>query len=44
MSFNGPFFYQIKRTNMDTPMAVSYANIFISEFKQRLLLDYEQKY
>ena len=29
---------------MGTPMAVSYANIFMSEFEQRLLQDYEQRY
>ena len=44
MSFNGRFFHQIKGTAMGTSMAVSYANIFMSEFKQRLLHDYEQGY
>ena len=44
MSFNGRFFHQIKGTAMGTPMAVSYANIFMSEFEQRLLHDYEQGY
>ena len=29
---------------MGTPMAVSYANIFMSEFEQHLLQDYEQRY
>ena len=43
MSFNGGFFHQIKETAMGTPMAVSYANIFMSEFEQRLLQDYEQR-
>ena len=42
-SFNGGFFHQIKETAMCTPMAVSYANIFMSEFKQHLLQDYTQK-
>ena len=42
MSFNGRFFHQIKGTAMGTPMAVSYANIFMSEFEQRLLHGYEQ--
>ena len=31
-------------TTMDTPMAVSYANISMSEFKQHLLHGYEQRY
>ena len=44
MSFNGRFFHQIKETVMDTPMAVSYTNIFMSEFEQHLLQDYEQRY
>ena len=44
VSFNGRFFHQIKGTAMGTPMAVSYANIFLSEFEQRLLQDYEQRY
>ena len=44
MSFNGQFFHQIKGTAIDTPMSVSYRNIFMSEFKQCLLLDYEQRY
>ena len=44
MSFNGRFFHQIKGTAMDTPMAVSYANIFMSEFEQGLLQDYEQRH
>ena len=42
MSFNGRFFHQIKGTATGTPMAVSYANIFSSEFEQRLLHDYEK--
>ena len=37
MSFSGWFFYQIKGMAMGTPMAVSYANIFMSEFKLYLL-------
>ena len=44
MSVNGRFFHQIKETAMGTPMAVSYANIFMSGFEQRLLQDYEQRY
>ena len=44
MSFNGRFFHQIKGKAMGTPMAVSYANIFMSEFQQGLLQDYEQRY
>ena len=44
MSVNGRFFHQIKGMAMGTPMTVSYANIFMSEFKQCLLCDYEQRY
>ena len=44
MSFSGPFFHQIKGMAMATLMAVSCANIFMSEFEQRLLHDYEQRY
>ena len=29
---------------MSTPMAVSYPNIFMPEFKQHLSLDFEQRY
>ena len=29
---------------MGTPMVVSYANIFMSEFEQRLLKDYDERY
>ena len=39
MSFNSWFFHQIKGTAMGTTMAVSYANIFMSEFEQHLLQD-----
>ena len=44
MSFNDRFFHQIKGMAMGTPMAVSYANIFMSEFEQCLVQDYEQRY
>ena len=44
MSVNGRFFHQIKERAMGTPMAVSYTNIFMSEFEQHLLQDYEQRY
>ena len=44
MSFNDRFFHRIKGMAMGTPMAVSYANIFMSEFEQCLVQDYEQRY
>ena len=43
-SFNVRFFHQIKGAAMSIPVTVSYANIFMSEFEQRLLQDYEQRY
>ena len=39
MIFNGHYFHQIKGTTMGAPIAVSYANIFMS-----LLLEYQNKY
>ena len=33
-----------KVTAMGTPVVVSYANIFMSEYEQCLLHDYEQRY
>ena len=44
MSFNGRLFHQIKATAIGTPMAVSYANIFMSEFEQHFSQNYEQRY
>ena len=44
MSFNGWFFHQIKGMAMGTPMAVSFANIFMSGFEQCLLHEHEQRY
>ena len=42
--FNGCYFYQIKWTVMGSPMAVSYANIFMSVFESNMLLEYQNKY
>ena len=44
MMFNGCFFHQIKGRAMGTPMAVSYANIFMSVFESNMLLEYQNKY
>ena len=44
MIFNGHYFHQIKGTAMHTPMAVSYANIFMSVFESIMLLEYQNKY
>ena len=44
MMFNGCYFHQIKWTVMGTPMAVSYANIFMSVFESTMLLEYQNKY
>ena len=42
--FNGCYFHQIKWTVMGSPMAVSYANIFMSVFESNMLLEYQNKY
>ena len=42
--FNGRYFHQIKGTAMGTPMALSYANIFMSVFDSNMLLKYQNKY
>ena len=44
VSFNGRFFHKIKGTAMGTPMEINYVSIFMSEFEQHLLHDYEQRY
>ena len=44
MKLNGRYFHHIKGTAMDTPVAVSYANIFMSVFESNMLLEYQTKY
>ena len=41
MIFNEHYFHQIKGTAMSTPMAVSYASIFMSVFESNMLLKYQ---
>ena len=43
MMFNGRYFYQIKGTARGIPMAVSYANIFMSFFESNMFLEYNCK-
>ena len=40
MRFLDTFYHQIKGTAMGTPMAVNYANLFMSSFENDLLADY----
>ena len=44
LSFDGKFYHQIKGTAMGTPMAVSFANLFMSKFETNLLDDYKKEY
>jgi hypothetical protein len=44
LSFNGHFFHQIKGTAMGTPMAVNFANLFMSKFETDMLQSYEQQH
>ena len=44
MNFLNRFFHQIKGTAMGTPMAVNFANLFMSKFEQDLLAEHERKY
>ena len=44
MMFNGRYFHQIKGRAMGTPMAVSYANIFMSVFESNIKLEYQNIY
>ena len=41
LTFGKRFFYQIKGTAMETPMACNYANVFMGKFEQLMLRDYE---
>ena len=42
--FEGKLYHQIKGTAMGTPMAVSFANLFMSKFETNLLHDYKKEY
>ena len=41
--FNEKLYKQIKGTAMGTPMAVNYANIFLDNFENKMLVEYQQK-
>ena len=41
MQFCDRFFHQIKGTAMGTPMALSYANLFMGKFEKDMLTEYE---
>ena len=41
--FNEQLYQQIKGTAMGTPMAVNYANIFLDNFENRMLDEYEKR-
>ena len=38
--FNGKYYHQIKGTIMGTPMAVNFANIFMSKFEKHMIRDF----
>ena len=44
LNFLGRFFHQIKGTAMGTPMAVNFANLFMSKFEQEMLADYKKEH
>ena len=44
MIFNGRYLHQIKGTAMGTPIAVSYANTFMSVFESNMLQEYQNTY
>ena len=44
MNFLNRFFHQIKGTAMGTPMAVNFANLFMSKFEQDLLAAYQKEH
>ena len=44
MKFTDRFFHQVQGTAMGTPMAVNYANIFMSSFETRMLREFAAKY
>ena len=41
LSFGSRFFHQIKGTAMGTPMAVNFANLFMTKFESEMLRDFE---
>ena len=44
LNFLGRFFHQVKGTAMETPMAVNFANLFMSKFEKELLSEYKKKF
>lgn len=44
MQFGTRFFHQIKGTAMGTPMAVNFANLFMTKFERSMLDDFEKKH
>ena len=44
LSFGSKLFHQIKGTAMGTPMAVNFANLFMSNFETNMLNDFEEQY
>ena len=44
MTFGSRIFHQVKGTAMGTPMAVSYANLFMNWFETNMLNEYENLY
>ena len=41
LSFGSRFLHQIKGTAMGTPMAVNFANLFMTKFESEMLCDFE---
>ena len=44
MKFGHRFFHQLRGTAMGTPMAVNYANLFMSSFETKMLHDFEAEH
>ena len=44
LEFNGKYYHQIKGTAMGTPMAVNFANIFMSKFEKHMIRDFLELY
>ena len=44
LRFGARFFHQINGTAMGTPIAVNFANLFMSKFESDMLNDYEAQY
>ena len=44
LEFNGKYYHQIKGTAMGTPMAINFANIFMSKFEKHMIRDFFELY